>query len=267
VSDFIAADGFALKLVVTPVLIAVASLAGRRWGQAVGGWLVGLPFTSGPVTFFLALDQGLGFAAAVASGSIVGAMAQAAFGLAYARSAWRVSWPLSVVAGTIAFAVAALVLEAVTLPLIGLLLAMVATLVVALVLMPPGDETIASVRAPRWDLPLRMVVSTTLVLLITGVAPALGPRLSGVLAAFPVYATTLAVFAHRHSPHAGVQVLRGLLLGLFGFGGFFFVLGTFIERLGLMLGFAAAIAVALVVQGCSLALILGWRQGVAGRGD
>jgi hypothetical protein len=71
------------------------------------------------------------------------------------------------------------------------------------------------------------------------------------------------VFAHRQSPQAGVQVLRGLLLGLFGFGGFFFVLGTFIERLGLMLGFAAAIAVALVVHGCSLALILGWRRGVA----
>lgn len=250
----------------TPILIAAASLAGRRWGPAVGGWLVGLPFTSGPVTFFLALDQGLGFAAAVASGSIVGAMAQAAFGLAYARSAWRVGWPLSVVAGTMAFAAAALVLEAVTLPLIGLLLVMVAALVAALALMPRGRETIAAVSAPRWDLPARMVVSTALVLLITGVAPALGPRLSGVLAAFPVYATTLTVFAHRHSPQAGVQVLRGLLLGLFGFGGFFFVLGTFIERLGLMLGFAAAIAVALVVQGCSLALILGWRRDTAGSG-
>ncbi|HEY7648665.1 MAG TPA: hypothetical protein VID04_06630 [Methylomirabilota bacterium] len=247
----------------TPVLIALASLAGRRWGQAVGGWLVGLPFTSGPVAFFLALDHGLGFAAAVASGSIVGAMAQAAFGLAYARSAWRVAWPLSVVAGTIAFAAAALVLAVVPLPLIGLLLAMIVTLVVALALMPRGGETIAPMNPPRWDLPARMVVSTTLVLLITGVAPALGPRLSGVLAAFPVYATTLAVFAHRHRPQAGVQVLRGLLLGLFGFGGFFFVLGTVIERLGLMLGFAAAIAVAFVVQGCSLALILGWRGGEA----
>jgi uncharacterized membrane protein (GlpM family) len=126
-----------------------------------------------------------------------------------------------------------------------------------------AGELIAPMNPPRWDLPARMVVSTTLVLLITGVAPALGPRLSGVLAAFPVYATTLTVFAHQHSPQAGIQVLRGLLLGLFGFGGFFFALGTFIERLGLTLGFAAAIAVALVVQGCSLALILGRRGGEA----
>jgi hypothetical protein len=35
-------DTLLLKLVLTPVLIAAASLAGRRWGQAVGGWMVGL---------------------------------------------------------------------------------------------------------------------------------------------------------------------------------------------------------------------------------
>ena len=32
------------------MLIATASLAGRRWGHAISGWLVGIPFTSGPIT-------------------------------------------------------------------------------------------------------------------------------------------------------------------------------------------------------------------------
>ena len=45
----------ALKLVLTPVLIGGAGLAGRRWGQGIGGWLVGLPFTAAPVAFFPAL--------------------------------------------------------------------------------------------------------------------------------------------------------------------------------------------------------------------
>lgn len=243
------------------MLIGAASLAGRRWGQAVGGWLVGLPFTSGPVTLFLALDHGLAFAAAVAGGSILGAIAQAAFGLAYARSASRAPWPVAVIAGTLAFATAALVLQGVALSLIGLLLAMVVVLVAALALMPRGGEAAAPARAPHWDIPARMAVSTTLVLLITGLAPTVGPRMSGVLSAFPIYATTLTVFAHRHSgPGAGVQVLRGLLLGLFAFGGFFFALGTLIERLGLALGFVVAIAVSLAVQGCSLALILSSRR-------
>jgi hypothetical protein len=35
-------DTLALKLVLTPTLIGAASLAGRRWGPAVSGWLVGL---------------------------------------------------------------------------------------------------------------------------------------------------------------------------------------------------------------------------------
>ena len=48
---------FILKLILAPVIIGGASLAGRRWGPAVSGWLVGLPLTSGPVIFFLALSQ------------------------------------------------------------------------------------------------------------------------------------------------------------------------------------------------------------------
>jgi len=54
----------ALKLVLTPALIAVATLVGRRFGPSISGWLVGLPFTSGPVSLFLALEQGTTFAAA-----------------------------------------------------------------------------------------------------------------------------------------------------------------------------------------------------------
>ena len=32
-----------LKLILTPLLIGLISLAERRWGTRVGGWLVGLP--------------------------------------------------------------------------------------------------------------------------------------------------------------------------------------------------------------------------------
>jgi len=46
-------DSLVFKIVTSPLLIQVASLAGRRWGPAVGGWFVGLPLTSGPIAFFL----------------------------------------------------------------------------------------------------------------------------------------------------------------------------------------------------------------------
>ncbi|MGH6689937.1 MAG: hypothetical protein ACREF4_04560, partial [Gammaproteobacteria bacterium] len=53
-----------------------------------------------------------------------------------------------------------------------------------------------------------------------------------------------------------VQVLRGLLLGLFGFAGFFLVLGLLIERAGIALAFTAAIAATLAIQAASLGLVL-----------
>src|SRR2546422_11343874 len=75
------------KLVLTPLLIAAVTLAGRRWGPAVGGWLAGLPLTSGPVSVFLALEQGPGFAARAAVGTLAGLGGGGCFCLVDARLA------------------------------------------------------------------------------------------------------------------------------------------------------------------------------------
>src|SRR3989442_12676861 len=92
-----------LKLIVTPALIGAATMAGRRWGPAIAGWLVGLPFTSGPVALFLALDHGAGFAAGAAAGMLAGTISPAAFSLARPRDASRGPWVPSRV-GCLAFA-------------------------------------------------------------------------------------------------------------------------------------------------------------------
>src|SRR5207237_6917377 len=89
-----------------PLLIATASLAGRRWGHAISGWLVGIPFTSGPITLFLYLERGPGFAANAALGSMVGVLATAAFAVEFAAVARRgANIGVSFVAGLLAFAV------------------------------------------------------------------------------------------------------------------------------------------------------------------
>jgi hypothetical protein len=46
--------------------------------------------------------------------------------------------------------------------------------------------------------------------------------------------------------------LRGLLIGLFGFTGFFLLLAVTIESVGIAGGFAMATALALAIQGVSL---------------
>lgn len=243
----------ALKLVLTPVLVGAASLAGRRWGSAVSGWLIGIPFTSGPIAFFLALSPGPRFAAAAAVGTMAGTASQAAFCLGYAWTAQRFGWAASVLAAALAFAATTAVLNVVVLAAAGYFVVVVLALVVALFLMPaasPHDE--GEVRFPAWDLPARMVVATAFVVALTAAAPRLGAHLAGLIAPFPLYATVLAAFAHRlQGEGAAVGVVRGLLLGLFAFASFFLTVSLLLPE-GIGLAFVAAIVVAVAVQGASL---------------
>ena len=253
-------DTFLLKLVLTPALIGGATLAGPRFGRGIGGWLVGMPLTSGPVAFFIALDHGTSFASSTAIGSLAGQAAQSAFCLAYASRATRGSWPASLALGSVAFAAATLALDVAPLPstspfgVAALLAAVCAVLAATLRVLPRGHLAPATreVRLPVWDLPARMAVATALVVLITAAAPLLGARLSGLLTTYPVYATTLAVFAHRAPGGvAALDVLRGLLLGLFAPSAFFFVLAVWLTTIGIA-AFLPALTAALVVQGLTL---------------
>jgi hypothetical protein len=228
-------------------------VAGRRWGPGVSGWLVGFRLTSGPVVFFLALEQGSRFAAAADVGSMTGAIAQAAFCLLYGRLASRRHWGLALLAGSLGFAAATIALQSFSLSLSALVTTVIGALVIALLLMPRDYRNSAAAPLPRWDIPARLVVTTALVLVLTGLAPVLGPQLTGLLATFPLYGAILAGFAHhQQGPGHANRVLRGLLLGLFAFAGFFLVLALSIERTGVARAFAAAIAAALALQGGAL---------------
>ncbi len=262
-------ENLALKLVLTPVLIGGATLAGRRWGQSVGGFIVGLPLTTGPVALFIALDHGAAFAAAAVTGSLVGAVAEAAFGLAYAWSAvrgprLRSAWPLALLAGSVAYASTALVLEPLGLGPVVLTVVVAVALALSLRLMPAGGASAPTAPAPRWDLPARMVLATSVVLALTALALRLGARLAGLLATYPLFAAILTAFGHRvQGPDAALGVLRGLLFGLFSFAGFCVVLALGLVPLGIAGAFAAAITAALLVQGLALWRLRARRPGRA----
>jgi len=107
-----------------------------------------------------------------------------------------------------------------------------------------------------WDIPIRIFIGTSFILLLTGIAPFIGPRLTGLLTTIPLYITILTIFAHRHQgPAAAAHVLRGLLYGMFAFTGFFITLSLLIERVSLAATFGAAILAALVIQGSSLLIL------------
>src|SRR5215472_6578895 len=103
------------KITLAPVLIALVSLAGRRWGPSVAGWLLGLPLNSGPILFFLLLEHGPRFASDAARGSLLGILAWAAFCVVYASCCVRMSWWWSTLAGWIGYCVIAAALVPVSL--------------------------------------------------------------------------------------------------------------------------------------------------------
>ena len=185
---------------------------------------------------------------------MAGAISQAAFCLAYAWTARRRAWPAAVGSGCIAFAVATVALTRLAPPLPVLAPVVFAVLAAAVRAMPRLPHAGGMVTPPpSWDLPARMAVATAFVVALTGLAGVLGPRLTGLLAPFPLYAAILTVFAHAlDGATAAVSVLHGLLVGLVAFAAFFMVLAATLPAAGVLVAFAAALGVALVLHSGAL---------------
>jgi hypothetical protein len=130
---------------------------------------------SGPVVFFLALDQGTSFAAGAAHGSLMGAAGQTGFCLGYAWSGRAGGWPVALAGGALGFAAGALALAAgVRLP-VGPLAAILACCVaLTLALMPATSVAAVPVSLGRCDIPWHMATGLVVVLALTRAAPLLG---------------------------------------------------------------------------------------------
>jgi hypothetical protein len=252
-----------LKLLLTPAIMVGATLAGRRWGRLTTGWLVGLPLTSGPINVFFAVEHGPHFAGRAAVGSLSGAIGEVAFCGGYAAAARR-GWRAAVAAGSLGFAVVALLVEELHLTADpGVVLAVAAVAVVALFAgleliphVPPVFDA-PEVGPSRWDLPARAVTATSILLALTALATTLGPRLSGLLAVYPLYTVVLAVFAQRQAGRSGaVQILRGLLIGLFSFAAFYATLALALGRVDTAAAYAVSFAAAFAVQAVTLRPLL-----------
>ncbi len=249
------------KLVLTPLLIASASLAGRRWGAITSGWLLALPLTSGPIALFISLDLGPRAGAQAAAGSLAGATGQVAFSIAYALAGERLAWPDCLVVASLAFAAVAAAIPPADPAVLGLIaLGSIVLGLGAPVLRPRQlDAALPGIRPSRWDIPARAVVATTLVLAISAAAPIVGGHAAGILATFPVYISVLTTFAHRiGGPSQARGVLRGLILGLPGFVAFFLAVGALVESLGIWAAFAIALGAAILLNIAILTMATRW---------
>lgn len=238
-----------LKLLLVPALVLLLTLAGRRWGPSLAGWLAGLPLVAGPTLLFVALDQGAGFAASAALASLIAVPANVSFMLCFAWAGLRLPWAGAAAIGVAVFALLALALTRLSLsPWVALATSLLSLVVVARSF-PRVHFALVPTLHSRWELPTRCLAAGALALAVTLLAERLGPVNSGLLAVFPVLGLVLGVFSHRAWGGAGAaRLLAGMVQGMAAFTTFCFVLAVAMPRWGIAWAFAGAVVAALLVQ-------------------
>ena len=244
---------FFLKLLLVPILIWLVTLAGRRWGPGVAGWLSAFPIVAGPILFALTLEQGPGFAAQAAEGTLLAVVAILVFSVAYAWAAMYSGVAGSMALALLAWGMAVAALQSLSLPLGAAFVLVWCALLGAAWLFPSVARSAAAgavTSGPRRsDLPWRMLAGAVLVFAVTTGAAQLGARLSGFFAMFPVMSTVLVGFAHASLGRGNaIALLRGMVTGYFGFSVFCAVLAVQLRDGAVAPAFALALGCALAVH-------------------
>ena len=238
---------FILKLLLVPLAVWLASLAARRWGHTVSGYLGGMPLIGGPITLYLALDHGNAFAAKSALVTLAAIAGQAAHLIAIAYVGRRFGWLTGLLSGWASFtAIGVLLVQLAFPPWVALAYA-IAGLLIAWRVLPRVKGTGPLPAVPRVELALRLVAAFALAAFILWGSTLFGPVVSGILLSVPVTGSIVPPFTLAlYGPAALFRVLRGFITGLTGFAAFFFVVAVGAVPLGTALAFSLAVAAALV---------------------
>jgi hypothetical protein len=111
-------------------------------------------------------------------------------------------------------------------------------------------------KQPIYDIPLRMLVATFFVVLLTQAADYLGPTWSGILTPFPIMTSTLAVFTHaQQGSDAAVRILHGLLLAGYGFVAFLVGVAFLVPTMPIGVAYGILTIGTMVVNGITIRLI------------
>lgn len=245
-----------LKLLLIPGFLLLISLAGKRWGPSVAGWLSGLPVVVGPILFFLAIEQGPVFAAQSAVAALSAMLAMIAFCVTYAQVAQRANWPLALIVSLSVWAVLALILSLIPASL-PFSIAAAATALLAAPYLFPKVQPVVSGPAPKSDkLVWRMIAGAALTLVVTMLASTVGERWSGLLAVFPVLGSVMAVFSqHSRGPAFTAALLQATATGMYSFSAFCLALALSLPGMGIRSFFVGG-AVSLAMLGITRKLLV-----------
>lgn len=240
------------KLFVSPVLIGLASLAGKRWGPGASGLLGGLPLVGAPVVLVLWMTSGAEVAHRAAATAPIGVWATMTYLLVFGFASRRLAWYGALGVGWLSYLATAAALHYSGLDQQAWLgLAVLPALYIAATrVLPRPASPPQPIQLPPQELLARMAAAVALIWALTGLAGLIGPDFTGVLAGAPVAATVIPAFTLAMAGRDPLlRALRGFLSGLLGFALFFIVLAALMPRLGfvaLLPATLAAVAIGLV---------------------
>lgn len=240
----------AFKLLITPFFIGTVTLAGRRWGPIVNGLLVGLPLTTGPISFILSQAYGLEFAAQAATGNLAGQVSMCVFCLTYSFAAQKSRWFVSAPVSIAAYLLSTFLLNQIRWEMLPAFVILLAAIFFSSRAIPREPLPRYVSLHPKWDIPARMIVATTFVVLLTTFADLLGPQLSGLISTFPIFGVVFASFTHsQQGAKAAANLMRGIVLGSVAYAFFFLTIGATLTHLGAALTYPLALLAIILVNG------------------
>jgi hypothetical protein len=219
----------------------------------IGALIATLPISAGPSYVFLALDHDAAFIAEGALASLPINAATIFLGLTYVVLAQRQSAIVSCLSAVAVWIMLASVIRTVQWSLAGGLMANA----VAFAICVPLLRRFRNVKMPlitrRWyDIPLRASLVATLVATVVTLSGLVGPKVSGIIALFPVVFTSMMLILHpRIGGRPTAAVIANSGWGLMGLGIAIAVLHVTAPRFGSAVGL-----------GLALTVCVGWNLGL-----
>lgn len=243
------------KAVLTAAVVAVVLMAARLFGRRFAGALAGLPLVTAPALLWLAHEQGAGFAAHSALGSLAACAAAPLFAIAYAILARRRGAAVCLAGAALFAAPATLALKVLERwPGLGLLLALATASTVLCLMRAAAARSSAPVAigAIRGELWLSACLAGVVTAVVAAAAQQVGAFWSGVLCTLPLISAVAMVHLQRAGCVAALPAfVSGYSLGILGKAVFAFVFALTLPRLAalpalLLAAAAGALAIAAI---------------------
>jgi hypothetical protein len=215
-----------LRICLTPIAFAFVSKAQSRFGDWIGGRLIGLPLTTGPFLLTVCMTSSRLTAAHAAAGVTSGQMAVVMFCSSYAWTARRMQ-PLPATLASLGVALTAVVALSSFAGIWSSASAVWIAIAASLVLWPwarheakdrealQTDST--TTPAPTGSAPMlqRALISTVVVATMSTLVPILGARTAGIISSAPILLSIMLPGTHRLSGAAGAAAMaRGTIVSM-----------------------------------------------------